>query len=299
MSSSHGPRSSHQKHYCQCHLPRKTLSKAWKKKGLRNKFVARNRKLPIRTYLFSLFTFWVGCYVKSLLHQTYLKAWWTFLCCLIVTQDVSKKATRMFRAKARKIIANESTVDRDSSIYMAHFGSDSFCMGIDTLCTQTLSGNKNHLRPATLQWKKFNRHCRRVRDCRWRHLNLSNWGRQWPNWHHQDPLQFLCAWSEVASVVFPTLGGDSQRQSPDQVWNKNLGGLGWVHFVMATTNKQKRVHHDTFTNMPIFWTAPGSIQYQAFEATFMACDASHLFHHIPIGLWGDVDLDPAAFLAEE
>ena len=37
--------------------------------------------------------------------------------------------------------------------------------------------------------------------------------------------------------------------------------------------RQKWVQHDPLTNMPIFQIAPGAIQYQAFEATFMACDA--------------------------
>ena len=54
--------------------------------------------------------------------------------------------------------------------------------------------------------------------------------------------------------------------------------------------------------MPIFRTAAGSIQYQAFEATFIACGASHVHHHIRVDLnqlQGDVDLDPAEFVAKE
>ena len=54
--------------------------------------------------------------------------------------------------------------------------------------------------------------------------------------------------------------------------------------------------------MPIFWTAPGGIQYQAFEAMYMACDASNLNHkvHLDIDrLKGHLEHDPAKFVAEE
>ena len=53
--------------------------------------------------------------------------------------------------------------------------------------------------------------------------------------------------------------------------------------------------------MPILQTSPGSMQYQAFEAMSMACDASHR-HHIWVSLnqlWEDVNLDPAEFVAKE
>ena len=148
----------------------------------------------------------------------------SFLCYLIVTQDVREKATRMFRAETKKIIANKSTVDGDSPTYLVCFDSDFCCMGIDTLCTQTHSGNKSH---------------RRVRDCRWRYIWILNWGRQWSNWYHQNPSQFLCAWSEVASFVSPTLSRDIQGQSSNQVWYKNWGRWGWVHFVVVTKIKTK------------------------------------------------------------
>ena len=121
-----------------------------KKKRLRDKFVARKRKLPIKSHLFLWSALWVGCYIEDLLRQTYQKAQETFLSCLITTQDVREKAARIFRAEVREIIATESTMDRASPTYLARFDSDSFCIGIDTLCTWTLSGNKNHFQDLRL-----------------------------------------------------------------------------------------------------------------------------------------------------
>lgn len=54
--------------------------------------------------------------------------------------------------------------------------------------------------------------------------------------------------------------------------------------------------------MAIFSTVPGAIQYQAFEATFMACDASHLNHQIHLNLnhlTGQTEYDSTEFVAEE
>ncbi len=71
---------------------------------------------------------------------------------------------------------------------------------------------------------------------------------------------------------------------------------------METADKKKRITHDPLTKTPIFRTAPGTRRYQAFEATYMACDASHLRNHISLNLnhlGNAVDLDPAEFVAEE
>ena len=66
--------------------------------------------------------------------------------------------------------------------------------------------------------------------------------------------------------------------------------------------RRKVILHDPLTKTPIFRTAPGTRQYQAFEATYMACDASHLRNHIFLNLdhlRNAVDLDPVEFVAEE
>jgi len=45
---------------------------------------------------------------------------------------------------ASKIVAHKSIIEEDSPTYLARFDSDFFRIGVDTLCTRTLSGNKNH-----------------------------------------------------------------------------------------------------------------------------------------------------------
>ena len=57
-----------------------------------------------------------------------------------------------------------------------------------------------------------------------------------------------------------------------------------MHHDVEATNKEKGVYHDPLTNTPIFLTTPGAILYQAFKATFMACDASHLQQKIQVDL---------------
>ena len=43
----------------------------------------------------------------------------------------------------------------ETHLYLAFFDSDSFCIDIDTLCTWTLSGNKNHFQDLQLyNWKR-------------------------------------------------------------------------------------------------------------------------------------------------
>ncbi len=61
------------------------------------------------------------------------------------------------------------------------------------------------------------------------------------------------------------------------------------------------VPHDPISNAPAFFTAPGSLNYTAFEAAFMAYDASHLVQRVRYDqlLRGDLIRDPAEFVCEE
>ena len=61
---------------------------------------------------------------------------------------------------------------------------------------------------------------------------------------------------------------------------------------------------DPKTNTPTFLSVPGTFSYHAFEATFMACDASaHSLHtHLTYGhalKWGMKHHRPKSFLADE
>ena len=65
--------------------------------------------------------------------------------------------------------------------------------------------------------------------------------------------------------------------------------------------RRKRILPNPLTETPIFRTALGTQQYQAFEATLMACDASHLWNYISLNLdrmQGATD-NPAEFTADE
>ena len=65
--------------------------------------------------------------------------------------------------------------------------------------------------------------------------------------------------------------------------------------------RQKRVH-DPLTNTPILQTFSGAIQYQAVEATFVACGASYLCQQIRVGLdqfQGAIKIDPAKLIAKD
>ena len=43
-----------------------------------------------------------------------------------------------------EFMANESIITQASPTYLACFATDSFRIGVDTLCTSTLLGNKHH-----------------------------------------------------------------------------------------------------------------------------------------------------------
>ena len=135
----------HDKCHHLCHLPMKTSSKV-RKRRLRDKLTRRERKMPIKVCLLLWASFWLCC--------TYLKAWWAFLCCLVVTQNVRKKSMRTLWTETERIIENKLMVDMDSPTYLAHFDSDFFYIGIDTLWTWTLSCNKNHFQGLKLYNEK-------------------------------------------------------------------------------------------------------------------------------------------------
>ncbi len=69
------------------------------------------------------------------------------------TLQAASQAVNMIssaRAKIRhheiNFLAQESNFEQDSPTYLARFDPDSFCIGVDTLCTHTLSGNKEHFK---------------------------------------------------------------------------------------------------------------------------------------------------------
>jgi hypothetical protein len=57
---------------------------------------------------------------------------------------VKEKAGDKVRNKYSQIIAFQANTGEDLPTHLARFDTESFRIGVDTLCTRTLSGNKDH-----------------------------------------------------------------------------------------------------------------------------------------------------------
>ncbi len=96
--------------------------------------------MPILTHLLVWAAFRVGCCVERAIHITYLQ----------LRKAASHASSVISRIKAKirhhevEFLAQESHFEQDSPTYLALFDIDSFRIGVDTLCTRTLSGNKEH-----------------------------------------------------------------------------------------------------------------------------------------------------------
>jgi hypothetical protein len=84
-----------------------------------------------------------------------------------------------------------------------------------------------------------------------------------------------------------------------ETYLKNGANGCWM--VLNHGNSRKWVPHETKTNAPAFYTAPGSMNFVAFEAAFMANDASHLLQRVTNDqiLRGNLIRDPAEFVCDE
>ena len=92
--------------------------------------------MSILTYQLVWAAFRVGCCVERALRVTYLQL------CKAASQ--ASNVISSIKAKMRhhaKFLAQESHFELDSPNYLACFDTDSFRIGVDTLCTRTLSGN--------------------------------------------------------------------------------------------------------------------------------------------------------------
>ena len=192
-----------------------------------------------------------------------------------------EKWIRKFSQAAARIIANESTMEADTPTYLARFDSNSFHIGIGTLCTQTLSRSKSHFQDLQLYNGKSMTDIAGGLEIASKSTFVfrieENTGQVDTNripcsfckLHLKLPLLSPQHWAETAKDNYPIKYGikiEADEDGCTLMWKQQT--------------RQKRVHHDPLTNMPIFQTAPGAIQYQAFKATFMACDASHLGQQI-------------------
>ena len=180
------------------------------------------------------------------------------------------------------------------------FDTDSFKIGVDTLCSITMSGNVTcfkNLKPmsggsvggiaGSLSIQGTGTFCFKLEDStgQLHTIKLHN-SLYVPNL----PTTLLCPqhWSQQDDVEGTYI--KTNKNGCWLVWNKG--------------RCRKFVHLDVKTNTPTFYTAPGSFNYQAFEATYLAAfDASHIRPptvSIDVNqLRGERPLDPAEFLVTE
>ena len=96
--------------------------------------------MPILTHRLVWSAFQVGCCVERALRVTYLQ-----LCKAVShASNVISSIKTKIRHHEVKFLAQELLFEQDSPTYLARFITDSFRIGVDTLCTRTQSGNKEH-----------------------------------------------------------------------------------------------------------------------------------------------------------
>ena len=184
--------------------------------------------------------------------------------------------------------------------YLARFDTDSFDIGIDTMCSCTMSSLRNcfqDLKPfkpavegiagSQIQATGIGTFCFKLEDSTGKIHTI-----KLPNSLYVPNLQrtLLCPqhWSTV-------------DDSPGTYITNNKHGC-WL--VWNNGKATKFVPLDANTNTPIFKTAPGSFNYRAFEATYCAMDAAFAnrqtvtFDNL-LRSRGRPQHDPAEFTASE
>jgi hypothetical protein len=202
-----------------------------------------------------------------------------------------------------KSLAFQATQDRDSPTYLARFDTNSFQIGIDTLCRRKLFGNPKHFEAINLNegfeiqgisgGLKIAGEGTFVFRIQADHgiVNTIKIPRSFYVPGLKMPLLSPQHWAKTANDNFPINYGTKIENDEDRctlLWKQQT--------------RRKRVHHDELTGTPIFRTAPGTTRYHAFEAIFMAASASSVHEHIKFDankLCGPVPQDPAEFVAEE
>ena len=185
-------------------------------------------------------------------------------------------------------------------LHLARFDTDSFPIGIDTMCSCTMSNQINcfkDLKPfqpnvegiagSQLQATGIGTFCFKLEDDSG-HLHTI----MLPQSLYVPDLQrtLLCPqqWSQHDNSHGTYIKNNSE--GCELVWNNGKA--------------KKFVPLDIKTNTPIFRTAPGSFNYRAFEATFCAMDAAFAnrqtvtFNNL-LRSRGQPTLDPAEFLGTE
>ena len=281
--------------------PARKKRRAGKKKRFREKMKKKKRNIPKLTHLLAA-ALRVGCCVERALRIAYLRARRAAHSFHSTVLKMKEKTAVKVSDRHSSIIVFQASTGEDLPTYLARFDTDSFRIGVDTLCTRTLSGNKDHFEDLQLYRGQ------KVTGISGG-LEIAGQGTFVFRIQSDDgivdtikiphslyvpgielPLLSPQHWAETAKDNAPIKFGtkiEADEEGCTLLWKQQT--------------RRKRVLHDPLTKTPIFRTAPGTRRYQAFEATFMACDASHLRNHISLNLdrLRTTDLDPAEFIAEE
>ena len=192
--------------------------------------------------------------------------------------------------------------------HLARFDSDSSRIGIDTLCSRSMSGSKEHFQ--NLKLFRSNSIVDGIKDG----LEIAGAGTfvfsiqddlgQKDTIHIPDslyvpglkmPLLSPQHWAQTAVAASST----ATKHSPEDKRGTRIVNLAdCCEMYWNKGTRKKTVTHDKFTNTPIFRTAPGSSIYRAFEAQVMANDAHFYNERIRVDLGRlrrEVHRDPAEF----
>ena len=158
---------------------------------------------------------------------------------------------------------------------------DSFMLGNDTLCSCTMSGDKNHFENlrenppfknvggiggSKLSIQGIGTFVFRIQDDSGETCTI-----QIPNSLYVPDLLLL--------LVSPQHSGQAIR---DQRSTYVINNGDECKSCWGGCKHCKTIQHDKSKNAPTLKTATGTIIYHSFEACFQAMDASHLWHHIKV-----------------
>ncbi len=190
--------------------------------------------------------------------------------------------------------------------HICQFDTDSFKIGVDTMCSRTMSGSKHHFEdlrevPPTKSVDGIGNSALKIAGIGTFVFSLiDDTGElctvKIPNSLYVPGLRLplLCPqhWAQTAKDHTP-------RRMGTFVLNFDHGCQLW----WDQAKHCKTILHDKSTNTPTFKTASGTSKYQAFEACFHAMDASHLRHHVELCVPNlrrhTRPPDPAEFTADE
>ena len=185
--------------------------------------------------------------------------------------DTRERITWKVRKMASKIVAHESIIEEDSPTYLTQFDSNSFRIGVDTLFTHMLSGSNNHFEKQKFykgqSVKGILGGLEIAGECTFI-FRIQSDDRQINT--IKIPQSFY-----VPGLKLPILSPKHWAQtvkdnSPIKFGTKLEADEEGCTVLGQQQTRKKRGYHGPVTRMPIFWTAPGAIQYHDFKATYMA-----------------------------